>query len=72
MEKFNVFQKILGISFIVIGLISYIAPIPGSTLLIILGFVWLIGKKRTMYFFKEVLSKKMFKFLKVRRVIKKI
>lgn len=66
------FHKILGILFIITGVIFWITPIPGTTLLIILGFVWLIGKNRTTYFLKEILGKKVFKFLKVRSVVKKL
>jgi len=66
------FHRILGALFIAVGVIFWITPIPGTTLLIILGFVWLVGKNRTLYFLKEVLGKKIFEFLKVRRIIKKI
>jgi hypothetical protein len=72
MEKWEYFHKILGIIFIVIGIIFYPTPIPGTTALIILGFILLIGKKRTSYFLKEVLSEKMFKFLKIKNLIKKL
>ncbi|MFA6602138.1 MAG: hypothetical protein WCT02_04790, partial [Candidatus Paceibacterota bacterium] len=62
----------LGALFIITGVIFWITPIPGTTLLIILGFVWLVGKNKTSYFLKEVLGKKIFKFLKVERVVKKL
>lgn len=65
------FHKVLGIIFIFSGIILYPTPIPRTTLLIVLGFVWIIGKKRTLHFFKEILSKKMFKFLKINKIIKK-
>jgi hypothetical protein len=72
MEKLENFHKILGALFIITGVIFWITPIPGTTLLIILGFVWLVGKNKTSYFLKEVLGKKIFKFLKVERVVKKL
>jgi len=38
----------------------------------ILGFVWLIGKNKTSYFLREILGKKVFGFLKVGGIVKKI
>lgn len=70
--RWNIFHKILGVIFIVVGLVSYITPVPGSTLLIILGFVWLFGKGRTLRLLKKILSKKMFKLLKLENIIKRI
>lgn len=72
MKKLENFHKILGALFIITGVIFWITPIPGTTLLIILGFVWLVGKNKTTYFLKEVLGKKVFKFLKIRSVVKKL
>ena len=70
MRNLENFHKILGALFIVVGIIFWITPIPGTTLLIILGFVWLLGKNRTSHFLKEILGKKIFKFLKIRNVVK--
>ncbi|MFA6257833.1 MAG: hypothetical protein WC671_02360 [Candidatus Paceibacterota bacterium] len=72
MKKWEYFHKICGIIFILIGIITYLTPVPGSTLLIILGCIWLIGKKRTSYFLKEVLGKKIFNFLKIKILVKKL
>jgi len=72
MKNLNIIHKIIGISFIVVGLISYIFPVPGSTVLVVLGFVWLIGKDRSLYFLKEILGKKIFKLLKIKKVVKEI
>ncbi len=72
MDKWKIFHKVLGVIFIVVGIISYITPIPGSTLLIILGTIWLIGKKRTLHFFREFLGKKVFKSLRIKKVVEKL
>lgn len=72
MNNSIILHKILGVIFIIFGLIFYITPVPGTTVLIILGFIFLIGKKRTLHFFNEVLSKKLFKLLKIKKIIKKI
>jgi hypothetical protein len=72
MKNWEYFHKIFGIILIIIGIITYLTPIPGSTLLIVLGFIWLIGKKRTSYFFKEILGKKLFNFLKIKSLVKKL
>jgi hypothetical protein len=39
MKRWEIFHKILGIVFVIAGLASYPTPVPGSTLLIVLGFV---------------------------------
>ena len=65
-------HKIIGIFLIFIGVVSYMFPIPGSTLLVALGFVWLIGKNKTLFFLKKVLGSKIFKLLKIGKVIKEI
>ncbi len=72
MKNLSIVHKIIGISFIVVGLISYVFPVPGSTVLVVLGFVWLIGKDRSLYFLKEILGKKIFKLLKIKKVVKEI
>lgn len=72
MFKSGMIHKIIGITLILIGLVSYMFPIPGSTVLVALGFVWLIGKNRTIYFLREVLGKKIFKLLKIKKVVKEI
>ena len=72
MKKWHPFHKVLGTLFLITGVIFYITPIPGTTLLIILGLVWLVGKNRTSYFFKEIMGKKVFKFLRLGKLIKKM
>ncbi len=54
------------------GLISYIFPVPGSTVLVVLGFVWLIGKNKSISFLRKILGKKIFKSLKIKEVVKDI
>jgi len=71
-NKSVIFHKILGFIFITFGLIFYLTPIPGTTILIVAGFVFLIGKKKTLNFFKRILSHKMFNKLRVKSIIKKI
>lgn len=71
MKEENSFHKILGVIFIVIGILFYITPLPGTTFLIIVGFILLVGEKRTKHFLKEVLGKKIFKFLKINKIVKK-
>jgi len=70
-DKYETFHKILGIVFISIGVIFYITPLPGTTILIIIGFILLIGEKRTKHFLKEILGKKVFKYLKINKIIKR-
>lgn len=65
-------HKIIGIFFIIIGIVLYPTPIPGTTLLIILGFVWFMGKNKTLIFLKRVLNKKIFIDLKIKSLVKKI
>lgn len=72
MNKWEILHKTLGFIFITIGLVFYMTPIPGTTALIVLGFVWLIGEKKTISFLKKILSKKMFKFLKIKNIFEKI
>lgn len=72
MKNWLTFHKIVGILFILIGVVSYPTPIPGSTILIMLGFIWIIGKNKTISFFKKHLTKKIFKSLKINRVVKKL
>ena len=70
-EKIN-FHKVLGSIFILIGLIFYTTPVPGTTFLIILGLIFLFGKKKTLYLLKDHLNKKVFKSLRIKSIIKKI
>ena len=72
MKKWEYFYKIFGIVLIITGVITYIIPIPGSTLLIVLGFIWLIGKKRALRFFEKNLNKKVFNSLKIKGIVKKL
>lgn len=71
-NKKEIIHKILGIIFIIVGVIFYITPIPGTTFLIIIGFVLLIGEKRTLHFLKRILGDKIFKSLKIKSIVKKI
>ncbi len=70
-NNINIFHKILGIIFITIGVFFYITPLPGTTFLIIVGFILLVGEKRTKYFLKEILGRKIFKFLQINKIVKK-
>ena len=72
MKKWEYFHKIFGVTLIVTGIMTYIIPIPGSTLLIVLGLIWLIGKKRTLHFFEKNLNKKVFDFFKIKGIVKKL
>lgn len=65
-------HKILGIIFIIVGIVFYFTPMPGTTFLIILGFIWYKGKKKTTAFLKEVFSKKMYESLKIKNIMKEI
>jgi uncharacterized membrane protein HdeD (DUF308 family) len=65
-------HHLLGAILIILGILLYLTPIPGTTLLILIGFVWLLGGHRATHFFKRVLGKKAFKSMKVESVIKKI
>ncbi|MCM2338891.1 MAG: hypothetical protein NDI62_00315 [Burkholderiales bacterium] len=70
--ELEIFHKLIGIFLIILGLISYIFPIPGSTLLVALGFVWLVGKEKTLSFLRMALNKKIFRSLKIDKLIKDI
>jgi hypothetical protein len=72
MKKWKHLHKIFGILFILTGIILYPTPIPGTTFMVLLGFVWFMGKKKTVDSFKSVLSHKMFNFLKIKKIIEKI
>ncbi|MBU0998781.1 hypothetical protein KKG24_00510 [Patescibacteria group bacterium] len=72
MKEWKKLHIILGILFIIVGVTFYITPIPGTTLLIVLGFIWLMGKDRTSYFLKKILGEKVFGFLKLEQVIEKL
>jgi hypothetical protein len=65
-------HKIIGIFLILVGFVSYIFPIPGSTLLVALGFVWLIGKNKALSFLRKILGSKIFKLLKIKKVVEEI
>ena len=70
--EIEIIHKIIGILLIFIGVVSYLFPIPGSTILVILGFVWLIGKNKSISFLRKILGKKIFKSLKIKEVVKDI
>jgi len=71
MKEWKKLHIALGILFIVVGITFYITPIPGTTLLIITGFIWLMGKDRTACFLKRVLGEKIFNFFKIESIIEK-
>lgn len=71
-NKFKHFHKVFGIIFIVIGIIFYPTPVPGTTLLILVGFIWFMGKKKTLESLRHVLSHKAFNFLKIKKIVEKI
>lgn len=72
MKEWRKLHIILGIIFILVGITFYLTPIPGTTLLIVLGFIWIMGKERTLFFLKKVLGEKVFKSLKLEQVIEKL
>jgi len=67
-----IFRKIMGVLLILSGIILYITPIPATSLLIVLGFVFIIGKDKTLIFLKKIFSHKMFKKLRIKDIIEKI
>ena len=72
MKESKIFHKTLGIIFITFGIIFYLTPVPGTTILIILGFIFLIGKKKTLNFFKRIFSHKMFNKLRIKKIVEKL
>jgi len=68
----EIFRKIMGVLLILFGIILYITPIPTTSLLIVLGFVFIIGKDKTLIFLKKILSNKTFKKLNIEDFIKKM
>ena len=72
MSLWKILHKIIGVLLIILGLTSYVFPAPGSTLLVSIGFVWLMGKDRTLYFLREILGKKIFKSLKIKSIVRKV
>ena len=72
MKKHKLISKIVGITFICVGVIFYLTPIPGTTFLIFLGLFLYIGPKKTLVFFKKHLSKENFKRLRVELLVKKL
>ncbi len=66
------FHKILGMVFIIFGIIMYPTPIPGTSILILLGFVWFMGKRKTISYLRHILSRKAFAFLHVKEIVKNI
>lgn len=66
------FHKLLGLLLIITGVIFYPTPIPGTTFLIILGFIWMIGAHKTSRFLKNILGPKIFKSLKLDKLIQKL
>ena len=72
MKGWDVFHKIFGTLLIAIGAIFFVSPIPGSAPVIVLGLVWLIGKRRALYFLREILGKRMFKLFRIKKVVDKM
>ena len=72
MEEKVTVHKVLGAIFVLVGLIFYPTPIPGTTFLIILGLIFLFGKKKTLHLLKNHLNKKVFKFLRIKSIMKKL
>lgn len=72
MKKIHDFHKILGLLLIVAGIIFYFTPVPGTTMMIIVGFIWVLGKTKARHLLKKILGHRMFKFLKIQKLIKKI
>ena len=70
-EKIN-FHKVLGSILILIGLILYPTPVPGTTFLIILGLIFVYGKGKALILLKKHLNNKVFKYLKINKIFKKI
>ena len=70
-EKINL-HKVLGAILFLVGLILYPTPIPGTTMMMILGLILLFGKKKTLKLLKDHLNKKVFKYLKINKIIKKL
>lgn len=71
-NKQNNIHKVLGATFIIIGVVLYPTPIPGTTILAVLGFIWFMGKNKTLVFLKSLLNKSIFKKLQIKNIIKKI
>ncbi|GEM_PF-5550897 len=72
MKNYKHYHKLFGVLLILAGIILYPTPIPGTTTLILLGFVWFMGKKKTIQSFKNVLSHKMFNFFKINKIVSKL
>ena len=72
MKNFKHYHKIFGVALIATGIIFYPTPVPGTTFMILLGFVWFMGKKKTIESCKHVLSHKAFKFLRIKKIVEKI
>ncbi len=70
MEKLDTFHKLIGVAMIAAGVIFYPTPVPGTTLLIILGMMWLMGRKKTLSFLKKNLSNKTFNKLKTEKIFR--
>lgn len=66
------FHRVLGIIFIVFGILMYPTPIPGTSFLILIGLVWFLGKRKALSYLRHMLSKKTFAFLRIRDIVKKI
>ncbi|MFA6354990.1 MAG: hypothetical protein WCW65_01015 [Candidatus Paceibacterota bacterium] len=72
MEEKVKFHKFLGAIFILVGLTFYPTPIPGTTILIIMGLILVFGKRKTLVLLKEHLNKKVFKYLRINKIFKKL
>jgi uncharacterized membrane protein HdeD (DUF308 family) len=72
MKKHKYLYELLGVLFIIIGVVLYPTPIPGTTLIIILGLIFIIGKNKTLYLLKKHLNKDFLRSLKIDKIIKKL
>lgn len=72
MKIWYVVHRIIGILLILVGLTFYVFSAPGSTLLVVLGFVWLVGKNKTLLFLRKILGEKIFKSLKEKDILNKV
>lgn len=65
-------HRILGAALITTGIILYPTPIPGTTILIILGLIWAVEKTKTINFLKKTLGEKIFLKLKLSKIAGKL
>jgi len=64
-------HKIFGSAFILLGIALYPTPLPGTTILVIVGLVWLIGERRSRRFLMKIFGPKIFRRIKAPKIIDK-